>query len=266
MIRTIHLAAIAAVTACALPATANAVTFVADLAPARGAPPVGQVTVDYQPVANTIRFLIRSSPGSLSQGDHQLHLHANYLGNLRIGNPLTAQVDALPPAPTDDLDGDGVIEVFEAVPLIGESWWTIATVAANADGSLDYDSGLLTLGSGQLFAPDPLTVGSPGVSGPDDVDYPTDIDNIGFYRPALDNFDLLAFDIHGAPDPVGVGATPGEVDGSDGFESLRPALAGSFNAAVPEPTTWAAMILGFGMIGCSMRRAKRTGRVRFDTV
>lgn len=258
MIRTIHAAAMAAaVAACALPAAAGAVTFIADLAPARGAPPVGQVTVDFQPAANTIRFLVNADPGSLAQGDHQLHLHANYAGNLLIGAPLTAQVDALPPAPTDDIDGDGVIEVFEAVPVIGESWWTIATVAANADGSLNYDSGVLTLAAGTIFPADPLTLGSPGVSGPDDVDYPNDIDNIGFYRSALDNFELLAFDIHGAPDPADVGAAPGEVDGSDGYEALRPALAGAFAAPVPEPATWATMIGGFGIVGGALRSARR---------
>ena len=253
----------AASLAAPLPAAAGAATFVADLSPARGAPALGRVVVDFQPIANTIRFRITAAPGSLAAGDHQLHLHANYAGNLLIGDPLTAQVKALPPAPTDDLDGDGVIEVFEATPLIGESWWTIATVAAGADGSLDYDSGLLSVASGTIFAPDPLEVGSPGVSGADDVDFPTDIDNIGFYRSALDRFALLAFDIHGAPDPAGVGATPGEVDGSDGFEALRPALAGSYAAAVPEPSTWAMMIAGFGAVGTALRgagRRRRAGR------
>ena len=30
-------------------------------------------------------------------------------------------------------------------------------------------------------------------------------------------------------------------------------------AAVPEPTTWAMLIAGFGMIGFTMRRAQRRG-------
>jgi hypothetical protein len=55
--------------------------------------------------------------------------------------------------------------VFEATPLIGESWWTIATVAAAADGSLNFDSGLLSIGPGLIFLPDRITVGSPGGSG-----------------------------------------------------------------------------------------------------
>ncbi|WP_414713640.1 PEPxxWA-CTERM sorting domain-containing protein [Sphingomonas sp.] len=239
-------------------------TYMADLAPARGLSPVGQVTVNFDPVANTIRFLVAAAAGTLAQGDHQLHLHANYAGNLLIGDPLTPQVKALAPALSDDVDGDGAIEVFESTPVIGESFWNIATVAAAADGSLNYDSGLLSTASSTLFAPDPITVGSPGVSGPEDVDFPTNIDNIGFYRSALDQFNLLAFDIHGAPDPAGIGATPGEVDAVDGFEALRPALAGSFAAvaAVPEPASWAMMIGGFGVIGGAMR-SRRKVSVRF---
>ena len=264
MKRSFYGAAFAATIACSLPASSHAAIYVADLAPARGQPPIGQVTVDFDASANTIRFLISAAAGSLAQGDHQLHLHANYAGNLTIGDPLSGQVEATPPALTDDLDGDGIIEVFEATPLIGESWWTIATVAAGADGSLNYDSGILTLASGTLFPADPLTIGSPGVSGPDDVDYPFNVDNIGFYRSALDNFDLLAFDIHGALDPVGIGATPGEIDGSDGFEPLRPALAGAFATAVPEPATWAMMLIGFGMVGAATRYRRVDRRVHYS--
>ena len=153
--------------------------------------------------------------------------------------------------------------MFEAVPLIGESWWMIATVAANADGSLNFDSGTLAIGPGLIFLPDPLEVGSPGVSGPDDIDYPFNVDNIGFYRSALDNFDLLAFDIHGGLDPAGIGADPGEIDGSDGYESLRPALGGAFAAAVPEPATWALMILGMGAVGGALRRRRVTTAMSF---
>jgi hypothetical protein len=36
-----------------------------------------------------------------------------------------------------------------------------------------------------------------------DIDNPYDVDNIGFYLAALENFDLLGFDIHGALDPAG---------------------------------------------------------------
>ena len=237
-------------------ASAATFTYVAPLAPARNLAPVGQVTATFDNVANQIVFAVTAGPGSLAPGEHQLHLHANYAGNLLIGQPLTQQVKALPPATTDDQDGDGVIEVFEAVPLIGESWWTIATVTVGADGALNFNSGPISTAANLLFPPDPLVPGSPGVSGPEDVDYPFDIDNIGFYRTSLDRFDLLAFDIHGGLDPAGIGATPGEIDQVDGYEPLRPALAGAF-AAVPEPATWAMMIGGFGLVGGVLRARAR---------
>lgn len=232
--------------------------YVAALAPARDLAPVGSVTAYFDSTADTLRLVVDTGTGALDPGDHQLHIHANYAGNLLIGQPLTQQIEAVPPATTDDRDGDGVIEVFEAVPLIGESWWTVATVPVGADGRLQWDSGILSTASAILFAPDPLTVGSPGVSGPEDVDYPTDIDNIGFYRPALDNFGLLAFDIHGALDLPGVGATPGEIDAFDGYEPLKPALGGAFAAAVPEPSSWAMLITGFGLVGVMARGRRRS--------
>lgn len=121
MKRLLYSPALAAVIVCTAPMSASAATFIADLAPARGLAPVGQVTVDFDSTANTIRFFVTAGAGALAAGDHQLHLHANYAGNLSIGDARTAQVEATPPALTDDLDGDDVIEVFEAVPLIGES-------------------------------------------------------------------------------------------------------------------------------------------------
>lgn len=193
---------------------------------------MGRVQVTFNAAAQTIRFRVATMAGALAPGAHQLHLHANYAGNLRIGDPMTQQVEALAPALTDDLDGDGVIEVFEAVPLIGESWWTLATVAVGADGTLRWDSGSLSTAEPNLFAPDPLDLTSPGVDIPGDIDNPTDIDNIGFDRSALDNFELLAFDIHGAPDPAGVDSTPGEVDGIASKGCVRHWPAASANSRV----------------------------------
>jgi hypothetical protein len=45
------------------------------------------------------------------------------------------------------------------------------------------------------------------------------------------------------------------VAGIDSFQQLR---LGGVNSAIPEPTTWAMMLIGFGAVGYSMR--KRTSR------
>lgn len=42
-----------------------------------------------------------------------------------------------------------------------------------------------------------------------------------------------------------------------GFDSFRQLRLGGVTAAVPEPGTWAMMLLGFGAIGFSMRRRQR---------
>jgi hypothetical protein len=240
--------------ASAAPALAAPMTYVAPLAPARDLPPVGTTTAYYDGSARTLRVVVDTAAGALAPGDHQIHIHANYAGNVLIGDSRTEQVNAAPPATTDDLDGDGVIELFEAVPLIGESWWTLATVAVGADGRLSYDSGIISLSDGLLFPPDEIVEGSPGVSGEEDIDFPIDIDNIGFLADALENFALLAFDIHGALDPAGGGAGPGEVDGDGSYEALRPALGGEF-AAVPEPAALGLFGLGIALIGLRRRRA-----------
>jgi len=44
--------------------------------------------------------------------------------------------------------------------------------------------------------------------------------------------------------------------GSGGFELDNIVLNGAANGAVPEPATWAVMLLGFGFVGSAMRSAK----------
>jgi PEP-CTERM motif len=41
-------------------------------------------------------------------------------------------------------------------------------------------------------------------------------------------------------------------------------IAASVTSAVPEPTTWAMMFAGFGLVGFASRRSKVTARVRFQ--
>lgn len=50
----------------------------------------------------------------------------------------------------------------------------------------------------------------------------------------------------------------------EGMDNFITNGAGSVNGAVPEPATWAMMLLGFGVIGFSMRSAKRRSEAKFD--
>ena len=48
-----------------------------------------------------------------------------------------------------------------------------------------------------------------------------------------------------------------------GFELDNIVLNGAQTGAVPEPATWAMMLLGFGMMGCSVRASRRKARLSF---
>lgn len=74
---------------------------------------------------------------------------------------------------------------------------------------------------------------------------------------------------------IGVGANCAPVQGGTGAFSLQADSFADFEAAlrtkivrevtggVPEPSTWAMLILGFGVVGAAMRRRKQTARLNF---
>ena len=86
--------------------------------------------------------------------------------------------------------------------------------------------------------------------------------NAGFDITDLLGSDLMSLDlrevvIHGMTVPPGPGAgTPGEVNGTNGYLTVLPVASGEIAGAVPEPGTWAMMLMGFGAIGFAMRRRK----------
>lgn len=51
--------------------------------------------------------------------------------------------------------------------------------------------------------------------------------------------------------------TSGSFTSAGGFDSFRQLRLGGVTPAVPEPGTWAMMLIGFGAIGFSMRRGRR---------
>ncbi|MEO6581327.1 MAG: PEPxxWA-CTERM sorting domain-containing protein, partial [Sphingomicrobium sp.] len=57
-------------------------------------------------------------------------------------------------------------------------------------------------------------------------------------------------------DTINMGAYGGNQMLQSGIQSI--ASIASVDGAVPEPATWAMMLLGFGAIGMSMRRRRRS--------
>ena len=54
------------------------------------------------------------------------------------------------------------------------------------------------------------------------------------------------------------------INGGGGISTLGNATSSPVNAAVPEPATWAMMMLGFGAMGFAMRRRQNmSARIRF---
>jgi hypothetical protein len=76
---------------------------------------------------------------------------------------------------------------------------------------------------------------------------------------------VQTFALGGGENFFGISATGGDTITSIAFDTngsgvsdLRQLRLGGVAAAVPEPGTWALMLLGFGVVGASMRRRRRT--------
>jgi hypothetical protein len=60
----------------------------------------------------------------------------------------------------------------------------------------------------------------------------------------------------------GVNPTFGQADASSALNSFRAHVGGEFQGMVPEPATWALMIMGFGGAGAMLRSQRRRALVR----
>jgi hypothetical protein len=74
---------------------------------------------------------------------------------------------------------------------------------------------------------------------------------------------ILAFTATGTLRYDGFDATPGTFVFTTQGNTTTSFSATALTAAVPEPATWALMILGMGAVGFAMRRRNTTTRVRF---
>jgi len=161
----------------------------------------GEAIVAYDIQTRTVTVAISAS-GLEANQPHIQHIHG-FPNGMNATTPTLAQDD----------DGDGFIELAEGLDTYGPILLNLATNhdnGAGSDNGHDHGdfSGFPTAPDGtiwfieqyQLAADDPLTTAS---------------------------FDLREIVIHGMSVPEGVGAgTPGEVDGSGGYELVLPVASG----------------------------------------
>ena len=170
---------------------------------------------------------------------HIAHIHGLF-SNITSGTPVNSTV----PGPAQDTDRDGFIELAEGTPTYGPVLVPFPDFTVDANGVANYSRVFNLL--------DPSTF------------------NASFNRADLLGADLSSLDLrevvlHGMTVPPGPGAgTPGEVNGTNGYLLALPVAAGEITrvGAVPEPSTWAMMLLGFGAAGYSIRRSRQPKALR----
>ena len=116
--------------------------------------------------------------------------------------------------------------------------------SSNAAASVNVYSGLN--GTGTLLATVPLVAqANVGCTG----------DPSGFYC----NWTPIGVTFTGTAQSVAFGGTANQV----GFDNITLGAA-TPGSAVPEPASWAMLILGMGLIGAGVRRAVRRSEIKFD--
>lgn len=223
---------LAAVSAAALLAStalpASAATFMVDFTTLNNSGVTGNARIDVNDARD--RLQITFDVAGLEPGRaHVSHIHGLFTPS---GQPRNSTV----PTIAVDTDRDGFIEVAEGAATYGPIIVDLGNVSANLQGISNF-SATYNLTNSAIFG-------------------------AGFDADDLFPLDLREVVIHGLTVPSGQGlGTPGEVNGINGYLGILPVAAGEIRrvadvGAVPEPSTWAMMMLGFFGIGGAMRRAK----------
>ncbi|HYP08589.1 MAG TPA: hypothetical protein VER03_20305 [Bryobacteraceae bacterium] len=200
--------------------SAATMSYVAPILPVNGSGVTGMASFSLIDMTSLTVHILAS--GLEPNQIHPAHLH----GKVGPGGIL------LPPAPPEDLDGDGYIETPEAELAVGPPIIPLGEFLVPVSGILDvqrvYD---LT---------DPATFGG----GP----IPT-----GFQP-----FEFMTFELHGMTVPQGAGlGTPHEVNGTGGYKMMLPVGSGQ-PTPVPEAATSSLLAAGAALLAVQLHRARRS--------
>lgn len=207
---------------------ASAATFMVDFTTLNNSGVVGNAILDVNDAQNRLQITFNVA-GLEPNRVHVAHIHGLFTPS---GQPANSSVPTL----AVDTDRDGFIEVAEGAATYGPIILPLGNIGAAMNGTSNF-SATFDLTNSAIF-------------------------NAGFSAEDLFPLVLREVVIHGLTVPPGPGAgTPGEVNGTNGYLTVLPVAAGEIRrvgnvGAVPEPSTWAMMLLGFFGIGGAMRRAK----------
>lgn len=208
--------------------TASAAVYTVDFQALNGSGASGSAVLTLNDMATQLSVAI-DMMGLEAMSPHLGHIHGRFNG----GQPANSFVPTL----AQDTDNDGFVELAEGLTTYGPIIVSLGDLDPDGDGIVNYfqtfdltDSSIYSGGFGRT-------------------------DLLGADFASLDLRELV---VHGMTVQPGVGqGTLGEVNGTNGYLAVLPVAAGAISA-VPEPATWAMMILGFGAAGSMLRRARHT--------